>query len=41
MAVVPDEVKEKVKAYGKGMLTPWSPQQTILEHPVRQHNTSS
>lgn len=36
MAVVPDEIKEKVKAYGKGLLSPWSPQQTILEHPVRQ-----
>ncbi|KAI0674843.1 UDP-Glycosyltransferase/glycogen phosphorylase [Trametes maxima] len=34
MAVVPDEIKEKVKAYGKGLLSPWSPQQTILEHPV-------
>ncbi|KAL1942706.1 hypothetical protein VTO73DRAFT_4946 [Trametes versicolor] len=34
MAVVPDEIKEKVKAYGKGLLSPWSPQQTILEHPA-------
>ncbi|KAI0827302.1 UDP-Glycosyltransferase/glycogen phosphorylase [Trametes gibbosa] len=34
MAVVPEEVKEKVQAYGKGVLSPWSPQQTILEHPA-------
>ncbi|KAH9851061.1 UDP-Glycosyltransferase/glycogen phosphorylase [Lenzites betulinus] len=34
MAVVPEEVKEKVKAYGRGVLSPWSPQQTILEHPA-------
>ncbi|KAI0674842.1 UDP-Glycosyltransferase/glycogen phosphorylase [Trametes maxima] len=34
VAVVPDEIKEKVKAYGKGLLSPWSPQQTILEHPA-------
>ncbi|OJT10140.1 UDP-glycosyltransferase 73C1 [Trametes pubescens] len=34
MAVVPDDVKEKVKAYGKGLLSSWSPQQTILEHPA-------
>ncbi|OJT10139.1 UDP-glycosyltransferase 72B1 [Trametes pubescens] len=34
MAVVPDEISEKVKSYGKGLLSPWSPQQTILEHPV-------
>ncbi|OJT12307.1 UDP-glycosyltransferase 73E1 [Trametes pubescens] len=34
IATVPDEIKEKVKAYGKGILSPWSPQQTILEHPV-------
>ncbi|KAI0356302.1 UDP-Glycosyltransferase/glycogen phosphorylase [Trametes cingulata] len=33
-AVIPEEVKAKVKAYGKGYLSPWSPQQTILEHPV-------
>ncbi|KAI0769592.1 UDP-Glycosyltransferase/glycogen phosphorylase [Trametes elegans] len=32
MAIVPDEVRLKVKAYGKGILSPWSPQQTILEH---------
>ncbi|EIW63123.1 UDP-Glycosyltransferase/glycogen phosphorylase [Trametes versicolor FP-101664 SS1] len=34
LATVPDEVKEKVKAYGKGIMSPWSPQQTILEHPA-------
>ncbi|KAH9895042.1 UDP-Glycosyltransferase/glycogen phosphorylase [Cubamyces lactineus] len=31
---IPDQVKEKVKIYGKGLLSSWSPQQTILEHPV-------
>ncbi|KAH9914498.1 UDP-Glycosyltransferase/glycogen phosphorylase [Epithele typhae] len=33
-AVVPDEVKTKVQAYGKGILSPWAPQQTILDHPA-------
>ncbi|KAI8969573.1 hypothetical protein BD414DRAFT_259276 [Trametes punicea] len=33
-AVIPDEMKEKVKAYGKGLLPQWSPQQMILEHPA-------
>ncbi|KAI0644664.1 UDP-Glycosyltransferase/glycogen phosphorylase [Trametes meyenii] len=33
-ATVPDEIKEKVKKYGKGLLSPWSPQQMILGHPV-------
>ncbi|KAI0644654.1 UDP-Glycosyltransferase/glycogen phosphorylase [Trametes meyenii] len=34
VAVVPDDIREKVRAYGKGLLSPWSPQQTILEHPA-------
>ena len=34
MAAVPDDVINKVKAYGKGLLSKWSPQQTILSHPV-------
>ena len=34
MAVVPDDVINKVNAYGKGLLSKWSPQQTILSHPV-------
>ncbi|KAI0790595.1 UDP-Glycosyltransferase/glycogen phosphorylase [Abortiporus biennis] len=34
LAVVPDEVKAKVEKYSQGMLTPWSPQQAILAHPV-------
>ena len=34
MAQVPDEIKEKVKTYGKGVLSPWTPQQLILDHPV-------
>ena len=29
-ASVPDEVLAKVKAYGAGLLSEWSPQQTIL-----------
>ncbi|KAJ3006283.1 hypothetical protein NUW54_g3995 [Trametes sanguinea] len=31
---IPDEIVDKVKAYGKGLLSQWSPQQTILEHPA-------
>ena len=34
LAVVPDEIREKVKAYGKGVLSAWTPQQLILDHPV-------
>ncbi|KAF7789271.1 hypothetical protein EIP86_000212 [Pleurotus ostreatoroseus] len=33
-AEVPEAVKEKVKRYGLGLLSPWSPQQYILTHPV-------
>ncbi|RDX50090.1 UDP-Glycosyltransferase/glycogen phosphorylase [Lentinus brumalis] len=33
-AHVPDAVKEKVQTYGKGILSPWAPQQLILGHPV-------
>ncbi|OSD03898.1 glycosyltransferase family 1 protein [Trametes coccinea BRFM310] len=29
---LPDEIVDKVGAYGKGMLSPWTPQQTVLEH---------
>ncbi|KAL7281193.1 hypothetical protein ACG7TL_004501 [Trametes sanguinea] len=32
--VLPDDIVNKVKAYGKGLLSQWSPQQTILEHPA-------
>ena len=31
---MPDQVKEKVAAYGKGLLSPWTPQQLILDHPA-------
>ncbi|PIL25702.1 hypothetical protein GSI_11452 [Ganoderma sinense ZZ0214-1] len=31
-AVIPDYVKAKVKAYGRGLLTAWTPQQLILDH---------
>ncbi|OSD01251.1 glycosyltransferase family 1 protein [Trametes coccinea BRFM310] len=31
---IPEDVLNKVKAYGKGLLSQWSPQQTILEHPA-------
>ena len=34
-AAIPDDVKEKVKAYGKGFLASWTPQQLVLDHPVR------
>ncbi|PSR79624.1 hypothetical protein PHLCEN_2v6925 [Hermanssonia centrifuga] len=33
-AQIPDAVTEKVKASGLGLFSPWSPQQTILAHPV-------
>lgn len=33
-AHVPDAVKDKVQAYGQGILSPWAPQQLILGHPV-------
>ena len=33
-AVIPDDLKTRVKEYGHGLLSPWSPQQTILRHPV-------
>ncbi|PSR79622.1 hypothetical protein PHLCEN_2v6923 [Hermanssonia centrifuga] len=33
-AQVPDSVKEKVNAFGLGVLSPWSPQQAILAHPA-------
>jgi len=33
-ASVPDDVATKVKAYGYGLLSQWSPQQTILSHRV-------
>ncbi|KAI9066606.1 glycosyltransferase family 1 protein [Trametes sanguinea] len=31
---LPDEVSNKVKSYGKGFVSPWTPQQSILEHPT-------
>ena len=31
---IPEEIKEKVKNYGKGLLSPWTPQQLILDHPA-------
>ena len=34
VAVIPDHVRETVKTYGKGLLSPWTPQQLILDHPV-------
>lgn len=34
-ATVPDSFKEKVKAYGKGILSRWAPQRLIYNHPVR------
>ncbi|OBZ67170.1 UDP-glycosyltransferase 88A1 [Grifola frondosa] len=34
LAVVPEEVSQKVREYGLGLLSPWTPQQTILNHPA-------
>lgn len=34
------DAKAKINAYTKGLLSPWTPQQTILEHPVRFHLVS-
>ncbi len=34
LAVIPDDMKAKVEAYGRGLLTPWTPQQLVLDHPV-------
>ncbi|EIW63121.1 UDP-Glycosyltransferase/glycogen phosphorylase [Trametes versicolor FP-101664 SS1] len=33
-AVVPDDIREKAKAYGKGIISAWTPQQMILDHPA-------
>ncbi|KAH9858632.1 UDP-Glycosyltransferase/glycogen phosphorylase [Lenzites betulinus] len=33
-AVVPDDIREKVKSYGKGVISAWTPQQAILDHPA-------
>ncbi|KAM5530918.1 hypothetical protein V8D89_015408 [Ganoderma adspersum] len=33
-ANIPDDIQQKVKAYGKGFLSPWTPQQLILDHPA-------
>lgn len=35
IATVPDDVAEKVKMSGLGLLSAWAPQQMILSHPVR------
>ena len=37
IAEVPDEVRAKVEAYESGLLSKWTPQQTILAHPVRDY----
>ncbi|KAI0071140.1 UDP-Glycosyltransferase/glycogen phosphorylase [Panus rudis PR-1116 ss-1] len=34
MAIIPAEIDRKVKEYGKGILSRWTPQQTILSHPA-------
>ncbi|KAI0743896.1 UDP-Glycosyltransferase/glycogen phosphorylase [Daedaleopsis nitida] len=33
-ALIPDEIKDKVQVYGNGLLSSWTPQQHILDHPV-------
>lgn len=40
-AKVPDWITAKAKATGLGLLSPWSPQQTILIHPVSDIETRS
>ena len=34
-AIIPEDVKMRVDAYGKGLLTLWAPQQLVLNHPAR------
>ena len=34
LATIPEEIKMKVAAYDKGIMTSWSPQQLILGHPA-------
>ncbi|KAM5540994.1 hypothetical protein V8D89_005305 [Ganoderma adspersum] len=34
LAAIPDGMKAKAEAYGKGLITAWTPQQLILDHPV-------
>ncbi|KAF8513900.1 hypothetical protein BU17DRAFT_52958, partial [Hysterangium stoloniferum] len=34
MAVIPPEVSAKIEASGLGLLSPWTPQELILKHPV-------
>ena len=33
-AIISHDIKKQVKAYGRGILSPWTPQQLILDHPV-------
>jgi hypothetical protein len=37
-AKIPKEISEKVKSYGLGVLSQWSPQQYILLHPVSNYD---
>ncbi|KAI0823359.1 UDP-Glycosyltransferase/glycogen phosphorylase [Trametes gibbosa] len=34
IAVVPDNIWEKVQTYGRAIVSPWTPQQAILDHPA-------
>ncbi|KAI0633272.1 UDP-Glycosyltransferase/glycogen phosphorylase [Trametes polyzona] len=34
LSTIPDSIRAKVQAYGKGLLTKWSPQQLVLNHPA-------
>lgn len=33
-AKIPDQVVEKIRLSGLGVLTTWAPQQAVLDHPV-------
>ncbi|KAH9940519.1 UDP-Glycosyltransferase/glycogen phosphorylase [Epithele typhae] len=34
LASIPNEARDKIEAYGKALLCPWTPQQLILNHPA-------
>nr|VWO96367.1 N/A [Ganoderma boninense] len=41
LAVIPEDTKAKVEAYGWGLLEAWTPQQLILDHPVPFFTTAT
>ena len=34
VAEIPQELRDKVHESGKGMIVPWAPQMTVLQHPA-------